>query len=250
MKTLIQRELRELNLARNYDNSTRAFLSVYGILGIGFPVILWLLGPGIAGIFDAEVFNTSVSVTGMVLVWQTVSGSLQREDANRQLTFLQTLPVEKRHIVNAKFTSVLLICLFTIAWMAIVMFLNVWISGIGTGETWLPVGFFASLIIFIAAMTLQTFFRWGARRLTMTPMIITIFIWGGVFTLLGFFMKRMGKEPGVFVFMIFMSLSLAIYLSCWWLSVRKVNKKGFPIDEGYKTEWMNAFESLEEGGAK
>lgn len=243
MGALIRRELREVNLAKDYKNPTKAFLSIYGILGIGIPGLLWLLGPGLVGIFDIESFNVSVSVAGMVLTWQTVHASLLREDANRQKTFLQTLPVKKEHIIHAKYTSVLLFCLGTITWMVIVIFLNLFINGIQMDESWLLLGYFVSLIIFIAATSLLTYFRVGTRRLTMTSVLISIFIWGGVLALSGLFMNRIGQEPGILFFIGFMIVSFAIYLICWWLSVRRVNKKGFPIDEGHKTKRIEDIET-------
>lgn len=89
MGALIKRELRALKLGN--DNNP----ALYGFFVIGIPVIMWLLGPEFTGFYDAEGFKTSMSVVGMVLVMQIVSYSLEREEANRQMTFLQTLPVKK-----------------------------------------------------------------------------------------------------------------------------------------------------------
>lgn len=226
MGALIKRELKALDIAGNNKNPAL----IYGLLGIGYPLIIWLLGPGLAGFYDVENFELSVSILGMVLVMLRVDNSLEREGANRQMNFLQTLPVTKRQIVNAKFIAILLVSVVTIVWMNVVIFLMILISDVSMDDYGLLSGFFSSLIIFIAAVTLLVYFYKGARKLFIAE-ILSIIIWANVFGFAGFYIPRLADH---FVFMIAITLALAIYFICWQLSIRRVKKKGFPLNEGNK----------------
>lgn len=147
--------------------------------------------------------------------------------------------------MSAKFISVLSLSGITIVWINLVIILTMFISEHRMEESGLLLSFFSSLIIFIEASTLLTYFFKGSRGNFIIG-IISIFIWGGFHGLSGLFLKSMGMEPGIEVFAVYMSLSLAIYLICWGLSVRRVTKKGFPLNKEHKTDQMKR----SGGGAK
>ncbi|HLS10285.1 ABC-2 transporter permease [Lentibacillus sp.] len=227
MGALIKRELRALNIAGNYKNPEL----IYGFLGIGYPLIVWLLGPGLAEFYDVENFNLSVSILGMALVMLRVDNSLEREGTSRQINFLQTLPLKKSQIVSAKFISVLLLSGMTVVWMNMVILLTIFISGASYEEYGLFLGFFSSLIIFIVAMTLLAYFFKGPRRHFLIG-ILSIIIWANVFGLSGFYLTSLGIVSGYSVFLVFITMALIIYFICWQLSITRVKKKGFPLNEG------------------
>lgn len=122
MRTLIRRELGEMSLAQYYKDDPRTYLFIFGIVGIGFPIILWLLGPGFIGVFGAEDLHSFISIFGLLIVWQMVINGLQHDDSNRQMTFLQTLPVRGSQIVHAKFTGALLLCSCVVIWISLFIF--------------------------------------------------------------------------------------------------------------------------------
>lgn len=239
MGTLIRREFSQFNLAKYYKNSRKASLIIYSILGIGFPVILRLL---------VEDFNGHFSILSIVITWQIVSNGLILEGNNRQMRFLQTLPIRKSQIVHAKFISVLLLCGCTLVWIAFFILLNMVISGTPIKGSWILLGFFLifSMIIYMASVTLLPYFLWGYKRVFLVSILFFVGL-AGVLVPVGFFMDRAGKEPSIFYFLNLMILSLVIYFICWWVSVQRINKKGFP-DEGSSADQMD--DDLEEGGSK
>ncbi|GAA0429032.1 hypothetical protein GCM10008983_01690 [Lentibacillus halophilus] len=235
MGALMKREIDGMHLASDYQNKRKAFMSIYGFLGIGVPVIIWVLGPGVVGLMSGEMMNTSVLVIGLIHSSQAVSLYLFRESTYRQLTFLQTLPVKKTSIIHAKFTSVLLLSVCIIGWMFIIAGVNTLLSDVTASDFWLATGFFSSMIMFIEAVVLLTYFTKGADKLTVMYWI-SLIGWAVLFVLSGLFMKSLGKEPDRFVFVIYILVSLLVYLCCWGFVIRNVNKHGFPPETGYKED--------------
>ncbi|TRM12164.1 ABC-2 transporter permease [Lentibacillus cibarius] len=246
MGALMKRELDSMHLASQYQNKLKAFIAVYGILGVGVPVFFWVLGPGVVGLMSGDMVNTSILVIGLIHSSQAISLHLFREDAHRQLTFLQTLPVRKPAIVHAKFTSVLLLSVFVIGWMFMVAGANTLLSDITVSDFWLAVGFFCSLIISTEAVVLLTYFTRGADRVNVMYWV-SFAGWAVLFVLSGLFMKSLGKEPDSFVFIIYILVALFVYLFCWRLAVRRVNKRGFPQETGYKADQIQTIDSRGKG---
>lgn len=238
MEALLKRELGILNIAGHNKNPAL----IYGLLGIGYPVIIWLLGPGLAGVYDLNNFKLNVSMLGMVLVVLGVDNSLKREDDSRQMTFLQTLPVKKSEIVSAKFISVLVMSGTAIVWMnTIGIFLPIFIGGFSMDEYGALLGFFSSMTIFIPAITLLIYFFKGSPGVFIVE-LLSIVIWANVFGLGGFYLTSIGMTSDMFVPVVFMALALVVYFVCWWLSGRRVSRKGFPLNHQHKATRKKALE--------
>ncbi|GAB4074041.1 hypothetical protein GCM10028778_15440 [Barrientosiimonas marina] len=239
MKMLIKRELNQMSLA----NNSKYPVLINGLFVIGVPIILWLTGPGLLSFYDTEGFYSNVSIVGLVIVTLTVTGNIQREAANQQLLFLQTLPVSKSSIVNAKFISVLIFACTVVAWLNVVVLIYSLITDDHLAEYGMLLGYFSSLILFVAAILLLKSIETGSRNIFMTG-IISIFAWGVVFFIGEFAKREMGMDTGVSDLVIFIGLSLAIYGLCWQVALQRVKKKGFPLDKSHK----NHTRSLEGGG--
>lgn len=154
---------------------------------------------------------------------------LERDEANQQLTFLQTLPVPKPNIVHAKFTSLLLLSIITIVWIAILFCLNMFVNG-GKAEYWMTGVHFVSMFIFVTAISLLWYYLWGNHRLN-TVFYVLLGLWAAIFVFSGFILRIFTGVSFVWVMVSALGVSVLIYFICWRLAVQRVYRKGIPREE-------------------
>ncbi|MFD2759626.1 ABC-2 transporter permease [Lentibacillus juripiscarius] len=222
MWMLIRRELDNMvtiNLRRSFQ--------AYIIFGLVFVLFMWLLGPRVIGYFEAEMFSLFVFMAGMLSAVASMLFTIEEDDAERQISFLQTLPIRKRDIVHAKFLSIFLVCGFMFIWVSVLNSANLLMNDVWTMESWMDVFIFLAVLIFLVAENLLWYFLRGLRSNWI--FYFSFIAWMTVLVLLGF-NRPSGISQSVICGVSLISSFLA-YPTCWWLSVRKVHHKGFPLEK-------------------
>lgn len=158
MKILFQREINQLRSLGRRKN-----IRSYLIFGLIIVFLMWILGPNSIGYLDAEQINKYSSITIMLLASWDMNDSLKQDAAFRQLSFLQTLPVDKATIVHAKFLSCLALCGVTLIRLALLVSINLLINGAWTFESSLIILFATPIIVFLMAGNLLLYFLRGVR---------------------------------------------------------------------------------------
>lgn len=219
MKVLIRRELDSMVY------SWREAFRVYTLVGIGYILVMWILGPRIAGVIDAEQSSLLISILSFMIASGRLTLNLERDKKSRQQLFLQTLPVYKSHIVNAKFTSIFLLSAFTFVWTLLLIFVNVFLN-VGEMGYWVVAMLLSSMFIFITGVTLLCYFLWGYRRISLI-FYSTLAVWTVAFITIAFMLNSTAISFFQFIGLALL-ISNVIYLVCWWISMCYVNKRGFP----------------------
>lgn len=219
MKVLIRRELDAM------VHSWREAFRVYTLVGIGYILVMWILGPRVIGAVDVEQSSLLISILGFTIASGRMTFNLERDTKNRQQLFLQTLPVHKAHIIHAKFTSIFLLSVFTFVWTSFFVLVNVFLNG-GEMHYWAMAWLLSSMFIFITGVTLLCYFLWGHRRISLI-FYSSLAVWAAAFVTPAFTLKSTGIS-----FYQFMGLALIasvlIYFVCWWAAVHSVNRRGLP----------------------
>lgn len=223
MKALIGREI------ENMGFSWREASRFYSLIGIGGVLVMWVLGPRVLGVVSTESSYVLIAIMGLVLAFGRLIVGLERDEANRQLTFLQTLPVPKTNIIHAKFMSLLLLSALTIVWIAILFSLNMFVNG-GKVEYWMTDVLFVSMFIFVTAMSLLWYYFWGNHRLN-TVFYVLVGLWGAIFVFVGFILRLFAGVSFIQVMGLALGVSVLIYLICWRVVVRRVYRKGIPRED-------------------
>ncbi|MFC4620101.1 ABC-2 transporter permease [Camelliibacillus cellulosilyticus] len=209
-----------------YPSSWR-LLKVYFFIGVGYLLIAWLIGPSGFGLVKIDTINLFISLMGMMFTNFRMTENLEQDRANRQMTFLQTLPVAKNKIVHAKFLSVLSLCAMNIIWIVLLVAGNLTINHGWSWGAWGVVQLFSSMMLFISGMLLLSFFVWGRGHMGWL-FYLSLAIWGGILFLLAVIIGLAIDRLWLF------SLigSIVTYLICWGVSWFKVARKGFPVEAG------------------
>ncbi|TFJ94408.1 hypothetical protein E4U82_00385 [Lentibacillus salicampi] len=134
MNMLMQREM-EGDVASGFGDKAVSYM-LFGIISI---LLTWVLGPKVTGVFDINSMNQLVSIMCLLITVSSMSSKLEEDHANRQLSFLQTLPVSKRQIVHVKFQHLLLNGCLMFVWLSVVTSVNLFISKSWTLESWIQV---------------------------------------------------------------------------------------------------------------
>lgn len=222
MRVLIRRELDgmvTMNLRRS--------LQTYIIFGLLFVSFMWLLGPNVIGYLEMEAISLFVFMAGMLSAVVSMLSIMEEDTTERQLSFLQTLPLRKRDIVHAKFLSILLVCGFMFIWVSVLVSANLLINDIWTMESWMVVFLFLSVLVFLMAENLLWYFLRGLRSNWI--FYFSFIAWMTVLVFLGF-----NKPSGIsqsLISGISLISSFLSYFICWWIAVRKVHHKGFPLEK-------------------
>lgn len=219
MKVLIRRELD--SMVYSWQEAFR----VYTLVGIGYILVMWILGPRIAGVIDAEQSSLLISIFGFTIAGGRMTVSLERDKKKQQQTFLQTLPIYKTHIVHAKFLSILFLCAFTFVWISVFIIVNVFVNG-GEMRYWIMALLMASMFFFITGMTLLCYFLWGHRRIGLI-FYSTLAVWTMAFMTMVFTMKSSDISFSRLLGLALL-VTAVIYFVCWWVAVCSVNKRGLP----------------------
>lgn len=225
MKVLIEREL-EGEVAANLGERVIYYV-MFGILSV---FVMWLLGPPIIGVFEAESMNSFISIMAIIIMSGSMSDKLAKDKADQQMTFLQTMPINRSQIVHAKFLSMLLLWSITFTWMSIVVSINLWMNGIWTFESWRHVWFFISLVLFARTITLWFYLLRGSPNINFIY-YSALAIWTAIVLSLDFIFK-LANFSNTQLWGLSLIFSLVLYFICWWVAVRKVNTKGFPQEMG------------------
>ncbi|RYG73513.1 ABC-2 transporter permease [Lentibacillus lipolyticus] len=222
MWLLIRREL------EGKDSSDFGQLRGYLPLGIIVALSIYLFGPRVTGLLDVGKINSFLSILGVILVLGSLSERLEKDDANYQMTFLQTLPVRKSQIVHAKFLNILFLCALMFVVLYIFISLNRWMNGVWMLAPWTELYAFMSFLLFLSAVTLFFYFKLGYQRIQWV-FLLSLLIWGGAFMLIGSIMQyaRFPVHPSLSLI-----ISLILYFISWGMAVRKVNIKGIPDEFG------------------
>lgn len=227
MRTLIGREINSMIF------SWREASRIYGLLGSGVVLAMWVLGPRLLDVVSTESSYLLIAVMGLVLAFGRLTIGIEHDETNQQLTFLQTLPIPKTNIVHAKFTGFLLLSAFTFVWISILFFLNDFVNG-GKVEYWMTGVLFTAMFVFVTAMTLLWYYIWGIRRLNIMFYVL-LGIWAVIFIVLGFLLRSTTDLSFVQMMGLDLAASVLIYFICWLLAVWRVYQRGIP-KEVAKTE--------------
>lgn len=219
MNVLIQRELEEMFYWKK-------MIYYFNLFGAGIILLSWILGPKMIGFIDIENMNLMLCVIGLLFVYGRLSYTMNQETANRQIIFLQTLPVRKNYIIHAKFLSTLGLCGAAFIWMSLFVSFNLWINTSWTFEAWMMALVFISMALFIAAIMQMCHFIWGAGGKDWI-FYLALAIWGAIATLSGFLLEDLGLSLTQFGLLL-MIVPMAIYFICWWVSICWTNRNGFP----------------------
>ncbi|MEN1968651.1 ABC-2 transporter permease [Lentibacillus sp. N15] len=228
MRALILREFESMVFSK------REALRVYTIIGIGGILMMWLLGPHVFNVVSTEQSYILIATLGLVIAFGRLTISMERDETNRQQTFLQTLPTLKSNIVHAKFISFLLLSTFTLVWIAILFCFNMFVNG-GKVEYWMAGVLFVSMFIFVTAMTLLWYYFWGNHRLNMVFYIL-LGVWVAIFAFLGFILRLFLEFSFAKIIGLALVTSVLIYFVCWRVAVKRVGRKGIPQEEAQTEE--------------
>ncbi|UJL46175.1 ABC-2 transporter permease [Virgibacillus sp. NKC19-16] len=235
MKVLISREFDEMFYWKK-------MIYYHNLFGAGIILLTWILGPKVAGLTDVENMNMMICLIGLLFVYGRLSYTMKQEAANRQITFLQTLPVRKNYIIHAKFLSNLGLCAASFIWMLLFVSLNQWINASWTFEAWMMASVFISMALFIAAIMQICHFIWGAGGKDWI-FYIALAIWGVIAISSGFLLEDLGISFTQF-WLLLIIVPMVIYFICWWVTIWWTNRSGFPDGGKY------ADARLSEGGKK
>lgn len=223
MKTLIRRELQG-EVVSNLGEKILSYV-MFGIISI---ILMWLLGPRVTSFLDVDAMNEFVTIVALLITYAGISNKLENDDNNRQMTFLQTLPVRKGHIVHAKFLNMLLVWGLTFVWISVVVSVNLFINGNWTLESWSHVWGFLSALLFIQTMVLFYYF-WKGYRVVHVIFYLSAAVWGVIFIPLGLTLESTGLSNSQ-LWGLSLLISFILYFVCWRISVQIVNTKGL-LDE-------------------
>src|SRR5699024_7974319 len=142
--TLIQRELEEMRVSADRKESllTVVFASLLAIL------FLFFLGPAFFDIFDTDAITFIVTLAGIGFIGMLTNTSLQEDSHQRQIAFLQTLPITRNRIVHAKFLSILIKSGKSCLWMLAFVSLNVLVN-----STW-SIAYLMAVLLAVSIMLL------------------------------------------------------------------------------------------------
>ncbi|GAA0429026.1 hypothetical protein GCM10008983_01680 [Lentibacillus halophilus] len=221
MNVLMQREL-EGELASDLKER----IIYYAMYGTVLIVLTWLLGPRVLDWFSIMGMNRFVSVMAIIVVSSTINEKLKNDSSNRQMSFLQTLPVPKSQLVHAKFLHMLLMWAMAFVWLSAVTSVNLLLNGSWTFELWTHVWGFTSASLFIQAMALLCYFSKGYRGVQ-AVFYLSALAWAAIFIPLGLTLKETGLSKGE----LWGTALIAAFIICgisWRIAVRKVNARGIP----------------------
>lgn len=179
------------------------------------------MGPALFDVYDTDGIAAFIVILGMVHAGGEVDFSIEEDNGHRQMSFLQTLPIRKRQIVHAKYLNMLLLCGKTFLWIVILISINQMIN-----SNWELVDLTAALlaassILLLMAEHLLRYFLWGYGKKGHWMNNISRMIW----VVLPMFGLSFMAWSWVFALFI---LSLIVYGICWWVSIKRIQKWGFP----------------------
>lgn len=203
-------------------------IRVYTLVGIGYILVMWVLGPRVVGVIDAEQSSLLISILGFMIAGGRLTFNLEQYKTNRQQTFLETLPVRKGEVVHAKFISLFLLGTFTFAWTSFFIFINVFLND-GEMGYWVMAWLMSSMFVFITGVILLCYFLWGHRRIGLI-FYSSLAVWTAALIAPVFMLKSTGLSFFQLMGLALLA-SIMIYFVCWWAAVRKVNRKGLPWEE-------------------
>lgn len=217
MIVLLRRELEEMRVSADRKES----VIILGIVSIIIILLEWLLGPALFDVYDTDGIAAFIVIIGMVHAGGEVDFSIEEDHAHRQMSFLQTLPIRKNQIVHAKFLNMFLLCGKIFLWIAILISFNQMIN-----SNWELVDLTAALlaassILLLMAEHLLRYFLWGYRKKGNWLNNISRVIWVVLF-MIGFIFMSWSWVLALFI------LSLIVYGICWRVSIKRIQKRGFP----------------------
>ncbi|TRM12161.1 ABC-2 transporter permease [Lentibacillus cibarius] len=221
MNVLIQREM-EGEIASDWQERI-IYHVMYGVVLI---IFMWLLGPRVLDLFSIRAMDQFVSVMVVLVVSSTLNEKLKNDSINRQMSFLQTLPVSKSQLVHAKFLHMLLLWCMAFVWLSSVISVNFLLNGGWTFDWWTHVWGFTSALLFIQAMTLLCYFSKGYQGVQ-AVFYLSALAWATIFIPLGLTLEETGLSKGG-LWGIALMAAFIIYVISWLMAVRKVNAKGVP----------------------
>lgn len=193
-------------------------------------VLMWLLGTNKTGLFETRSINLFILLIGMMMAGQIYSQFNLEEDASdRQLTFLQLLPIRTRHIVHSKFLANVIVAYAAFVWASLLISINLWINSTWSIDGWLPAVAFVAMLLVLMSSSLLWYFFIGNKR---GFIIMYVFVIGWIATLfivLGPVKDSVPISFGVLCILL-LCCAIMIYLISWLLSVYRVQKKGIPTE--------------------
>ncbi|HLS10286.1 ABC-2 transporter permease [Lentibacillus sp.] len=220
MWPLVRRELDgmvTINLKRSFQT--------YVVFGLVLILLMWVLGPNVTDIFATELISLFLFLIGLLAAGMSLLSTMEEDAANRQLEFLQTLPVRKTDIVHAKFLSSLLLCGFLFVWVSILVSANLLINDVWTVESIRIVFLYLAVLMLLATGNLLWYFLRGSLHGGWIN--YALLLNGSVFLLYMGFYSPFGISK-TFLFSISLAIAGFVYIGCWWLLAKRVKNKGFP----------------------
>ncbi|ALX48584.1 ABC-2 transporter permease [Lentibacillus amyloliquefaciens] len=238
MWRLIRRELDgmvTINLKRSFQT--------YFVFGLVLILLIWLLGPNAMSFLATGTISLFIFLIGMLSAGMHMLDTMEEDAANRQLAFLQTLPVRKTDIVHAKFLSTLLLCGFIFVWVSVLFSANLLINDVWTVESTMIIFLFLAVLLLLVTGNLLWYYLRGSFYGGWIN--YALLLNGSVFLLyVGFYSPF--DIPKDFLFSISLAISSLVYLSCWWIMANWVKLKGFPkeVDDPHREKIEKHAEEL------
>lgn len=221
-------------IKRDLDQMVTTTLRSSGITHAIFVIIaillMWVLGPRQFHLLDKRTINGFILLIGMIVAGLLYTQfSLEQDASNRQLTFLQLLPIRKVDIVHAKYISHLLVVTAAFVWASLLISFNLWINSTWTIDGWLIAVAFISMLLFLMACSLLLYFLSGNKHRFIWTYVMAIGWTTVLFIWIGPLASGIGISFGKLSSIIFI-LAVITYLISWGLSVINIQKKGTPIE--------------------